>query len=54
MKDNVIFDDEFFILEEKKPEEHKGILIPKLLSKKKEFSQNKVVNKSQKYQFKYI
>ena len=48
MKDNVIFDDEFFILEEKKPEEHKGILIPKLLSKKKEFSQNKVVNKSQK------
>ena len=36
MKDNVVFDDEFFILDEKKPEEHYGTLIPKLLEKKEE------------------
>ena len=41
MKDNVVFDDEFFILDEKKPEEHKGTLIPKLLGKKDENAKNK-------------
>ena len=41
MRDNIVFDDQFFILEEKKPEEHKGTLIPKLLSKKEELSKNK-------------
>ena len=44
MKENVVFDDEFFILDEKKTEEHKGTLIPKLLSKKEELSKIKNVN----------
>ena len=48
LKDNVVFDDEFFILDEKKPEEHKGTLIPKLLSKKEELAKNKNVNDNQK------
>lgn len=43
MKDNVVFEDEFFILDEKKPEEHYGTLIPKLLEKKEE--NGKIKNK---------
>ena len=41
LKDNVFFDDKFFILDEKKAEENKGTLIPKLLSKKEKLSINK-------------
>ena len=49
MKDNVEFDDEFFILDEKKPEEHKGTLIPKLLEKKAEnLKIKKIINEKNK------
>ena len=43
MKENVVFDDEFFILDNKKPEETKGTLIPRLLEKKDEFSKKKKI-----------
>ena len=41
MKDNVVFDDDFFILDEKKQEEHKGTLVPRLILKKEEINKNK-------------
>lgn len=41
MKDNVIFDYNYFLLNEKKQEEHKGTFIPKLLLKKKENDKEK-------------
>lgn len=41
MKDNFVFNDEYFMLNEKKSEEHKGTFIPKLLEKKEEISKNK-------------
>ena len=41
MKENIVFDDKFFILDDKKPEESKGTLIPRLLEKKDENSKKK-------------
>ena len=41
MKDNIIFDDNYFLLNEKKQEEHKGTLVQKLLFKKKENDKEK-------------
>ena len=41
MKDNIIFDDNYFLLNEKKQEEHKGTLVQKLLFKKKENEKEK-------------
>ena len=41
LKDNVVFGDDFFLLEEKKHEDNKGTFIPKLLLKKQENAKNK-------------
>ena len=41
MKKNMVFNDDYFLLNEKKEEEHKGTLVPKLLSQKEEMEKNK-------------
>ena len=41
MKNNMIFNDDYFLLNEKKEEENKGTLVPKLLSQKKKWKKIK-------------
>ena len=42
IKNNLVFDDDYFLLDEKRQEEHKGSLVPKLLSKREENTYNKI------------
>ena len=41
IKNNMVFNDDYFLVNEKKEEEHKGTLVPKLLSQKEEMEKNK-------------
>ena len=41
IKNNMVFNDDYFLINEKKEEEHKGTLVPKLLSQKEEMEKNK-------------
>ena len=41
IKNNMVFNDDYFLVNEKKEEEHKGTLVPKLLSQKEEIEKNK-------------